>query len=311
MKERIKIGISACLLGERVRYDGRDSLDHYLRYTMGSLVEWIPVCPEVGCGLPVPREPMQLVGHPENPRLITKYTGKDYTELMNRWLRREIKRLRKEQICGFVFKSRSPSSGLRGVRIKTPDGRILKGYGLFAKAVMENFPDLPVEDNERMYNPAIRRGFFMRACIYRRWKDMLKGGMKKSSLRSFHEAHKLTLMAHGPGRLKEMEELLYSAKKSSSRVVFRQYYSLLMETLKLKCTVRKNYNVLKHILSYLKCCTPDEMRALKKSMDDYRRGEIPLIVPVTLINHFAEKYGLNYLRKQYYLNTFIEPCFLD
>lgn len=312
MSDKIKIGISACLLGEKVRYDGNHSLDHYLKDTMGRYVQWVAVCPEVECGLPIPREPMHLIGSPENPRLITKYTGVDYTDSMNRWIKKKLWELQKEDLCGFVFKSRSPSSGLMQVKVKSPDGQVRMGQGLFASAFVKRFPDIPVEDDQRLHNPALRKNFFLRVCIYKRWKDLLKRSSKKTSLIKFHEMHKLILMAHSPLRMRQLETLLRSSADLPHKELFNKYFLLLMETLRLKSTMKKNYKVLQHIMGYLKhALSIDEIAELRESFEDYKKGTVPLIIPVTLINHYVRKYNILYLKEQYYLRAFPENFILD
>jgi uncharacterized protein YbbK (DUF523 family) len=173
MTERIKLGISSCLLGNPVRFDGGHKLDRTLRDTMGSFVEWVPVCPEVECGLPVPRESMCLVGDPESPRLVTEKTGVDHTDRMQKWISKRLDDLKKEELCGFVFKSRSPSSGMQGVKVYPraghPGGR---GSGLFARAFMERFPLMPVEDEGRLNDPGLRENFIERVFVYSRKRKL-------------------------------------------------------------------------------------------------------------------------------------------
>jgi len=162
----LTLGISACLLGERVRYDGGHRLDHYLRDTVGRFIQWVPVCPEVECGLPVPREPMHLAGTHDNPRLITQDTGADHTIMMKKWMPEKLRELEKKALCGFVFKSRSPSCGLK-VEVQEGNGvstRIRRG--LFAMAFTERFPLMPVVDDEMLYDPETRRDFFERVLDY-------------------------------------------------------------------------------------------------------------------------------------------------
>lgn len=167
MEERIRIGISACLLGEKVRYDGGHRLNPCLKETLGRLADWVPVCPEAECGLSVPREPMHLVGDPELPRLVTMATGIDHTDRMLQWASQKLPALEKEEICGFIFKSRSPSCGMRDVSIASASGTVKHtGAGLFARAWMEYFPSLPVEDEEGLQDPVKRENF-----TYRLWSS--------------------------------------------------------------------------------------------------------------------------------------------
>jgi uncharacterized protein YbbK (DUF523 family) len=168
----VRVGISACLLGEPVRYDGGHKLDRHLRDTLGALVEWVPVCPEVEYGLPVPREALRLVGAPDAPRLVTARSGVDHTDGMLAWASRRLDALEGEELCGFVFKSRSPSSGMRQVMVYPPGGGVPShaGTGIFARAFMERFPLLPVEDEERLNDPLLREAFVQRLFVVSRWK---------------------------------------------------------------------------------------------------------------------------------------------
>jgi uncharacterized protein YbbK (DUF523 family) len=169
MKDKIKIGISSCLLGQKVRYDGGHKLDLYLRDTLGQFLEWVPVCPEVESGLQVPREAMRLVGLPVSPRLVTVYTEKDFTAVMQRWAKKKLDELAAEGLCGFVFKSGSPSSGMRGVTVYTPAGKVAgSGAGIFAAAFMKRFPLLPVEEDERLHDPAHYDNFIERVLVFRK-----------------------------------------------------------------------------------------------------------------------------------------------
>ena len=157
VKEIIKIGISSCLLGNKTRYDGGHKHDRYINDTLGQYFEFVPVCPEVECGLPVPRETMQLEGDPENPRLVTTMTQLDHTERMKSWAAKRIRELEKKNLHGFIFKCRSPSCGIKEVKVSGEDGKSV--IGMFAQAVMDHFPHLPVIDEESMHDPVQRENF--------------------------------------------------------------------------------------------------------------------------------------------------------
>jgi uncharacterized protein YbbK (DUF523 family) len=171
--DRIKLGISSCLLGNNVRYDGGHQHDRYITDTLGRYVEWLPVCPEVECGLGIPREAMRLVGDPENPRLMTIRTGVDHTDGMRTWVEKKLNELEKETLCGFIFKSKSPSSGIGGVKIYTSSGMPdREGTGLFGGAFMKHFPLLPVIDEGRLHDPLLRENFIERIFVYKRWQEL-------------------------------------------------------------------------------------------------------------------------------------------
>jgi len=169
----IKIGISSCLLGNSVRYDGEHNLDNFLKDTLGKFVKYIPVCPESECGLGVPREAMRLEGDPEDPRLVTIRSRKDVTKIMRQWSLKRVKELEKEDLCGFIFKSKSPSSGMERIKVYNEKGvAILKGTGLFAREFMTHFPLVPVEDEGRLHDPALRENFIEKIFTLKRWRDI-------------------------------------------------------------------------------------------------------------------------------------------
>lgn len=302
--EKIRLGISRCLLGEAVRYDGGHKLDRFLRDTLGQYVEYVPVCPEVECGLGIPREAMHLEGDPEAPRLITTRTRRDVTDQMLAWAHRRVVELEDEGLCGFIFKSNSPSSGMERVKITNQSGMPRKvGRGVFAGIFMKHFPSLPAEEEGRLHDPALRENFIERMFVLKRWREMVDRGRRLSGLVDFHTRHKLLIMAHSPKQNTLLGGLVATAKGASTKELFEKYQVLLMEALKLRATVKKQVNVLQHLMGYFKkVLSGDEKQELLEVIDHYREGYIPLIVPVTLINHYVRKYDQPYLKLQYYLN---------
>jgi len=304
MEQKIRLGISACLLGERVRYDGGHKLDRFLTDTLGQYVEYVPVCPEVECGLGTPREALHLVGSPDSPRLVIARTRQDLTERMVRWAQKGVVELEKEDLCGFIFKSDSPSSGMERVKIYTQKGMpVKKGMGVFARIFMEHFPLLPVEDEGRLHDPKLRENFIERIFTLRRWRDTLAKGVNRQSLVDFHTRHKLLILSHSPKHHQMIGKLVARAKDLALQELYQQYQALLMESLRFKTTPRKNANVLLHIIAYFKQQLPSqEKQELLETVDLHRRGFLPLIVPITLLNHYARKYDQPYLKGQVYLN---------
>ncbi len=302
--EKIRVGISACLLGEPVRYDGGHKLDRFLRDTLGRYVEYVPVCPEVECGLPVPRESMHLEGHPAAPRLITTHTRRDMTDQMLTWAHRRVLELENEALCGFIFKSNSPSSGMERVKISDQNGMPRKiASGLFAGVFMKHFPLLPVEEEGRLHDPMLRENFIERIFVFKRWRNLLENNKKISGLVDFHSRHKLLIMAHSPKHYSLLGKMVANPGNTPVDELFSRYSDHLMEALRLKATARKNTNVLQHLMGYFKkIISSDEKQELLELIDTYHRGYIPLIVPVTIINHYVRKYGQPYLKGQYYLH---------
>jgi uncharacterized protein YbgA (DUF1722 family)/uncharacterized protein YbbK (DUF523 family) len=304
MGEKIKIGISSCLLGEKVRYDGGHKLDHYLKDTLGQFVDWVPVCPEVESGLPVPREAMRLVGDADAPRLVTRKTAIDHTVRILAWAEKKLDELERQDLCGFIFKSRSPSSGMQGVKIYSDSGMASrKGVGLFARAFMDRFSSIPVEDDGRLQDPAIRENFIERVFVYRQWLAFMEAGGALSDLVAFHTEHKLLIMSHSPKHLKMLGTLVSNARNYHRSVLRQQYFRILMEALMLRSTVKKHVNVIQHMAGYFKNqLSSDEKQEMLDVIGQYHKGLIPLIVPITLIRHYVRKYDEPYLKRQYYLN---------
>jgi uncharacterized protein YbbK (DUF523 family)/uncharacterized protein YbgA (DUF1722 family) len=301
--EKIRLGISACLLGKKVRYDGRDKLDPFLKDTLGKYIDFFPVCPEVELGMGVPREPLRLVGDPDNPRLVTAHTGRDITVLMASWSRKQVKALEKETLSGFIFKSRSPSSGMERVKIYNEKGAPAgRGVGLFARIFREHFPLLPVEDEERLRNPSLRENFFERLFALQRWREHLSEGRSITRLTGFHNAHRLSVLSHSQKHDRLLKDLL-ATKGVNPDKLYSRYQLLFLETIRLRTTVRKHVHVLRFAVDNLtRQLSGDEIHDLLESIEAYRRGLAPLIVPVTLIGHCARKFCQTYLEDQVYLN---------
>lgn len=301
--KKIRIGISTCLLGESVRYNGGHQRDRWLTDTLGRFAEYVPVCPEVECGLGIPREPMRLVGDPDDPRLLTRETRIDHTGRMNKWAKKRLDELADEDLRGFVFKSRSPSSGMTGVKVYDETGtRIRKGRGLFAGAFMDRYPLLPVEDDGRLHDDRLRENFIERIFVNDRWLNMLEGGRKPGKLVEFHARHKLLILSHSRKHLKELGALVAGAGKTDPDRLFGRYIEILMDGLKLLATEKKNTDVLMHAMGYFKkVLSADEKKELLEIIERYRTGTIPLVVPLTLLGHYVRKYRPEYLMGQYYL----------
>lgn len=302
--QQIRIGISTCLLGENVRYNGGHSFDRFLRDTLGKYVEYIPVCPEVECGFGIPRETFRLIGDPKLPRLVTSHSGVDHTDRMEVWARKRVGELKNENLCGFIFKSDSPSSGMKRVKVYDHKGVPRKvGVGVFARIFMEHFPLTPVEEDGRLHDPILRENFIERIFTLRRYREIMEEKKHIRSLMDFHTRNKLLLMAHSSKHLKQMGHLVGRAKEFPNKDLITRYEILLMEAMLLKPSTAKHTNVLNHMMGYFKKdLNADEKQELQEIIDEYRRGLIPLIVPVTLFNHYARKYKEPYLKEQIYLN---------
>jgi uncharacterized protein YbgA (DUF1722 family)/uncharacterized protein YbbK (DUF523 family) len=304
MNEKLRLGISRCLLGDRVRYDGGHKLDRFLTEVLGRWVEYVPVCPEVECGMPVPRESMHLEGNPEAPRLVTTLSKIDKTDQMAQWAGKRVVELEKEDLLGFIFKSGSPSSGMERVKIYDRKGMVSKkGVGMFARAFMQHFPLLPVEEDGRLNDPALRENFIERIFALARWREALARGKNRGTLVEFHTRHKLLIYSHSTRYYQEMGRLVARTRELPTKELFERYERNFLDALKLIATNKKNANVLTHMAGYFKkSLSSDEKQELLEIIDLYRTGTVPLIVPITLINHYVRKYDQHYLKQQVYLN---------
>lgn len=299
----IKIGISSCLLGNEVRFDGGHKHDRYITGTLGQYFSFVPVCPEVECGLPVPREAMRLVGDIENPRLVTNKTGRDLTEQMTTWAKSRLRALETEDLCGFIFKNRSPSSGM--MRVKVYDKNNVPqaaGVGIFARALLDHFPLMPTEEEGRLHDPMLRENFIEQIFVYRRWRDVM-ASPTAAGLIDFHTSHKLLLMAHSEKHCREMGRLMARAGTLDTDELIEHYQELLMTAMRLKPTAKKHVNVLMHMMGHFKkSISSDEKQELLDIINQFKDGIVPLIVPVTLMNHYIRKYQEPYLLQQFYIN---------
>ncbi|MBN2641951.1 MAG: DUF523 and DUF1722 domain-containing protein [Victivallales bacterium] len=302
--KKIRLGVSTCLLGEKVRYDGQHKNDRYISGTLSKFFDYVPVCPEVECGLGVPREAMHLEGDADSPRLVTIHSHIDLTDRMQSWIRTRLDQLEHEALCGYIFKSQSPSSGMKNVKVFNPKTGIpvKNGVGMFARAFMERFPLLPVEEEGRLNDPGLKENFLERVFAYGRWQELNKN-LTKHNFIEFHTRHKLQLMAHSPEYYRKLGQLAAAVSEKGLAATCGEYLPIFMKTLGLHSTIKKNINVLQHIMGYFKKqLSADEKSELLEIFDSYRQELIPLIVPITLLNHFIRKYKQDYLKEQYFLN---------
>ncbi|MBJ6750506.1 YbgA family protein [Geomonas anaerohicana] len=298
----IKIGVSSCLLGEKVRYDGGHKHDPYLTSVLGRFFSFVPVCPEVECGMTTPREAMRLEGDPGEPRLMTHRTRIDKTEQMLEFCRKKVEQLAHEDLCGFVFKKGSPSSGLFRVKVYREGLPPASGSGLFAAAVVRRFPQLPVEEEGRLNDPVLRENFIERVFAFRRWKDFLAQSPDLGKLVQFHTCQKLLIMSHSTQLYRDLGALVARGKELPLTELLERYQELYMGALALHATVKKQTNVLMHVMGYFKKhLTAEEKQELLQLIEQYHDGLVPLVVPLTLLKHYVVKYRQEYLQQQVYL----------
>ena len=298
-----KVGISACLLGQKVRYDGGDKRDYFLTETFGRHVEWVPVCPEVEVGMGIPREAVRLVGNPAQPKMIAERSGKDWTLPFNSFAVRRTQDLAAMHLAGYILKKNSPSCGMDRVRLYNSKGTPSRqGRGLFAAALMRDLPLLPVEEEGRLNDPALRENFVERVFAYHRWQQLGAQRRVMASLVGFHTRHKFLLLAHSERHYRKLGQIVANTKPGPVAARYAEYGQLFMEGLGVRATVKKHCNVLHHMMGYFsEKLSQAERQELIALIVDLRRNLVPLIVPLTLVKHYVYKYDIAYLQDQAYL----------
>jgi len=303
--ERPRLGISACLLGDEVRFDGGHKRDPFLTDVLGPHVEWIRVCPEVEVGMGTPRETLRLVRDGNDPvRMVTTRTGVDHTDAMERWSGRRLGELAGEDLSGYVLKKDSPSCGMERVKVFGGGTPHRIGRGIYAAALLERFPNLPVEEEGRLSDPVLRENFIERVFACHRLRRFFAPRWTVGSLIALHTAHKMTLLSHSTTNYQRLGQLVAAAARTAREALRSGYESQFMSTLRIPATTRRHTNVLMHMAGHLKKLLDPESKAeLIATIDEYRRELVPLIVPLTLLRHHIRVYEVTYLSGQ----TYLEP----
>jgi uncharacterized protein YbgA (DUF1722 family)/uncharacterized protein YbbK (DUF523 family) len=267
-------------------------------------VEWSAACPEVDIGLGTPRESIRLIGTTNAPRLFAPKSGIDLTEKMLSYARDKIAQLKRMDLDGYILKKDSPSCGMERVRIYHESGSASRtGAGLFARVLMEEMPDLPVEEEGRLHDPLLRANFIVRIFSHRRWRELRQAKFRLADLVQFHAQQKFLLMAHSEKHLRLLGKLVAAAKTTPTEELLTQYAALFFAALREPATKRTHTNVLQHLAGYFKKQLESKDKIeLQSLIGDFRKGLVPLIVPITLIKHYINKFDLQYLRDQIYLN---------
>ena len=303
---RIRLGISSCLLGEKVRFDGGHKLDTLITETLGKYCEWVPVCPEMEIGLGSPRETLRLTGTPEEPRLVAVKSGNDLTGTMKQWAARRLEELARRELHGYILKKDSPSCGMERVRVYNDSGMAQRsGRGIFAEQLLLRFGSLPVEEEGRLHDARIRENFVERVFAFYRWQQFVKTKPQAGDLVRFHTRHKLTLSSHSDDRYRKLGRLAAVSGKSKPGPLLDEYGRMFMEALRVRATARKHANVLYHILGFLKQELDSGDKAeLVDTIERFRNGMVPLVVPLTLLTHHLRRHPVAWLMEQTYLDPY-------
>jgi len=303
-KMKPRIGISTCLLGEEVRWDGGHKKDAFLIGMLGPHVEWLPVCPELEVGMGVPREPVRLVAdEDEGVRLVGTKTETDWTAQMTRFSTQRARALKNDGLAGYVLKRSSPSCGMERVKVYGKKGMATKkGRGLFAVALMEQFPLMPVEEEGRLNDARLRESFVERVFAYQRWRELAAQRKSIRALSDFHARHKYQLMAHDETVMRRIGKLVATAKGEPMAEVYATYGAGFMQALNVYASVKKHTNVLQHIFGHFSDqLSPPERQSVLANIREYHRGLVPLVAPVALLSHYIRTLEVPYVQDQYYL----------
>lgn len=301
MDNKLSIGISSCLLGHKVRFDSGHKNNAYINNTLSEYFDFIPFCPEVDIGLGIPRETTRLVLIDEKvycvgsrtPDLDVTERLKDCAQQQQSW---------HQKLSGYILKKDSPRCGMERVRLYKGDMPDRIGVGIYAQKLMENFPDLPVEEEGRLGDAILRENFIQRVFIYARWQKLSAEVFSLHSLNCFHAQHKYIFMSHSQALAKELGHCLAQAHAEVPSEVMSQYLKKMMVILKIKATRKGHVNTLQHLQGYLKTSiSVDDKAELVDIIEQYRNGLLPLIVPITLLRHHFRRFPDDYITESYYM----------
>jgi len=299
---RIRIGISSCLLGQEVRFDGGHKHNGYITESLGQFFDFVPYCPEVAIGLGIPRPPIRLVksAHGLHARGV-KDAALDVTDKLVAYAEKVAPKL--HGLSGYIFKKGSPSCGMERVKVYSRQGMsVANGAGLYAGTLMAQLPELPFEEEGRLMDPVLRENFIERVFVHHRWQQLTTQRLTAKALVEFHTRHKFIVLAHDEKRYRELGRLVATAGRSGMSELGRTYIQLLMQALKKPATRSRHANVLQHLSGFLKQhLDAADRRELLELINTYRRGRVPLVVPITLLRHYLRRFPAPYLNEQYYL----------
>ncbi|WP_404436160.1 YbgA family protein [Stutzerimonas chloritidismutans] len=312
LRPTIKIGISSCLLGNPVRFNGGHKESRLCSETLAHHFEFVPVCPEVAIGLGTPREPIRLVGDPDSPRAVgTKHPELDVTEALTAYGKRIAAEL--TDVSGFILMQKSPSCGMERVKVYQANGHPVDGggSGLFAHALMQARPDLPIEEDGRLNDPVLRENFLTRIFAYAEWQRLLEAGLTRKRLVEFHSRYKYQLMATDPLQYKALGQRVATVGNTPIEAFAPAYFSQLMSALKTTASRGTHSNVLQHLSGYLKRdLEREDKQELQRLIAQYREGIVPLVVPLTLLKHHFRRHPDRYIANQAYMQPHPEDLSL-
>lgn len=300
----VRVGVSACLLGGEVRFDGGHKRDRYLTDVLGENVVWLPVCPELELGMGIPRPVIQLRGGEIGDRLVTRETGEDWTGRMRQYADGRTRDLARLGLDGFILKKGSPSCGMARVRVYGRPGGVpsKNGVGHFTQALTRGMPDLPMEEEGRLRDPGLRERFIEEIFSHNRWRVLVSSGLTRGGLVAFHEAHKMLLLAHDVPLYRQLGRVVGQFGNLADEEIYQTYHRLFVAAFRKPTTIARHVNVLEHLFGHVKKrISSAEKREISAAIEDYRATRIPLIVVISLLKFLVAAHDVEYVRGQLYL----------
>ncbi|ATB69463.1 YbgA-like protein [Sulfurospirillum diekertiae] len=300
----LKIAVSACLLGEPIRYDKTGQRDRFITDKLGKYATFVPFCPE-HLAFGTPRETIRIVLENEHKKVITVFSKNDVTEAMNEAVEHELRKIQSEPICGIILKSKSPSCGLGSTKYYSGAMSEGKKDGLFAFTCKEHFEDFPIEEEARLIDPWLRENFVMQVFAYHDAMMLRQNIKTMQELVSFHTAYKFLLQSKHEANYRFLGKIVANHAKKSLKETTEAYIALFKQTIAHKGSIGKTVNVLQHMVGFFKKeLSSGEKQALHLQIEEFRDEIIPLIAVMSTIEFLAQKYEIHYLLGQKFLNPY-------
>lgn len=305
----VKIGISACVLGDKVRFDGGHKASAFCMQPLSAVVQYVPVCPEMAIGMPSPRPAIRLqLDEAQQVQLVqSNNPAINHTEAMLAFTDKKLPQL--AGLSGYIVCAKSPSCGMERVRLFDAKGQQMGklGVGIFTHQLMQKYPWLPVEEDGRLFDPALKENFICRVFSCYDFQQSMQDGFSVGKLVAFHSRYKFLVMAHSPVAYRELGRLVANAKLFAAEELQQRYLLELMQALKNIATRKQHANVLQHLQGFLKHgLSAEAKQELASLIDRYRQGFVPLLAPVTLLQHHLKQLPNSYVSAQRYFNPYPE-----
>ena len=302
MDEKIPVGISSCLLGQEVRYNGGHTRSKYCVNHLSRIFEFVAFCPEVAIGLGIPREPIRMIGAIDAPRVVgTVTTELDVTDALVDYAHTVAGQA--ENFCGYIFMKNSPSCGLYSTKIYNDKNNLPgKHAGMFTRTLRQLLPLLPVEEDGRLNDAVLRENFIAQVFAYHDWRVNVQNAAAAKKIVDYHSRYKYLIMAHNQSAYRQLGRMVAKSGIGDIESLAQKYIELFMKTVRKPANRRGHSNALYHLLGYLRDGVPGKVRQdIANHIEEYRVGIVNLAVPMSIMDHYLKLYGSEYVNRQAYL----------